>query len=52
MDFPLTAINSITGREGERETYRQQLKAKLERLRSIRLTHRDQVVRLLDMQRL
>jgi hypothetical protein len=33
------------------ETCTQQLKEKLERLRSTRLTHCDQPVRLLDMQR-
>jgi hypothetical protein len=39
-------------KRGKEETYTQQLKAKLERLRSARLTCHDQAVRLLDMQRL
>jgi hypothetical protein len=52
LDFPLTVVNGIAGREGERETCTQQLKAKLERLHSARPTRRDQVVRLLNMQRL
>jgi hypothetical protein len=37
---------------GKEETYTQKLKAKLERLRSARLTRHDQAVRFLDMQRL
>jgi hypothetical protein len=39
-------------KRGKKETCTQQLKAKLERLRSARLTHHDQAVTLLDMQRL
>jgi hypothetical protein len=38
--------------EGKEKTYTQLLKVKLERLRSARLTHRDEAVRLLDMQML
>jgi hypothetical protein len=30
LDFPLTAVNGITEREGERETYIEQLKAMFE----------------------
>jgi hypothetical protein len=36
----------------EEERERKQLKVKLERLLSARLTHRDEAVRLLDMQML
>jgi hypothetical protein len=36
-------------KRGKEETYTQQLKAKLERLRSARLIRCDQAVRLLDM---
>jgi hypothetical protein len=39
-------------KRGKEGIYTQQLKAKLERLRSARLIHRDQAVRLLDMQML
>jgi hypothetical protein len=52
LNFPLTAINGIVGREREETCTPKSYKAKLERLRSARLTHRDQVVTLLDMQRL
>jgi hypothetical protein len=51
LDFPLTAINGITRKGRERETRTQQLKAKLERLCSAKLTRRDQAVILLDMQK-
>jgi hypothetical protein len=39
-------------REEEENLHTKSYKGKLERLRSARLTHRDQAVRLLDMQRL
>jgi hypothetical protein len=39
-------------REKRRNLHTKNYKAKLERLRSARLTHHDQAVRLLDMQRL
>jgi hypothetical protein len=53
LDFPLTAVNGIAGREREREGERDLhtiVKAKLEQLHSARLTHQDQEVRLLDIQ--
>jgi hypothetical protein len=43
LDFPLTAINSIARRERERNLHTT-VKAKLERLRSTRLTRHDQAV--------
>jgi hypothetical protein len=39
-------------REKRRNLHIKSYKVKLERLRSVRLTHHDQAVRLLDMQRL
>jgi hypothetical protein len=39
-------------REKRRNLHTKSYKAKLEQLRSVRLTHHDQAVRLLDMQRL
>jgi hypothetical protein len=38
LNFPLIAVNGIAEKESERETYTRQLKAKIERLRSARLT--------------
>jgi hypothetical protein len=38
--------------EREGETYTQQLKVKLERLHSVKLTHHDHTIKLLDMQML
>jgi hypothetical protein len=51
LDFPLTTVNGIARREGRRNLHII-AKAKLERLRSARLSRHDQGVRLLDMQRL
>jgi hypothetical protein len=39
-------------KEGKENVHTKSYKAKLERLRSARLTHHDQALRLLDMQRL
>jgi hypothetical protein len=52
LDFPLTTIIGINGRERRRNLHTKNLQSKLERLHSARLTHRDQVVTLLDMQKL
>jgi hypothetical protein len=55
LDFPLTAINDITGRESEREkpAHNKDTKsAKVERLRSARLIRRDPKAMKLDVQRL
>jgi hypothetical protein len=52
LDFPLTAVNGLAGKEKGRNLHTKSNKAKLERLRSARPTRRDQAVRLLDMQRL
>jgi hypothetical protein len=42
MDFPLTAANSITGRGREKPAHNTETKStKLEKLRSVRLIHRD-----------
>jgi hypothetical protein len=49
LDFPLTVVNGLAGKEKRRNLHIKSYKAKLERLRSIRLTRRDQAVRLLDM---
>jgi hypothetical protein len=51
LDFPLTVVNSIIRRE-ERRNLHTIVKAKLERLRSARLTGHYQEARLLDMPRL
>jgi hypothetical protein len=50
LDFPLTAVNGLAGKEKRRNMHTKSYKAKLERLRSARLTRRDQAVKLLDMQ--
>jgi hypothetical protein len=47
--FPLTAVIGIVGKEN---LHTQNYKVKFERLRSARLTCRDQAVKLLNMQRL
>jgi hypothetical protein len=52
LDFPLIAIIGNTGRERRRNLHTKKLQRKLNRLRSARLTRRDQAVRLLDTQRL
>jgi hypothetical protein len=53
LDFSLTAFNDFTERDRRGGTCtHKKYKAKLERLRSARLTRHDQAVRLLDMQRL
>jgi hypothetical protein len=49
--FPLIVINGIAGRD-ERRDLHTAVKAKLDRLRSTRLTRYDQVIRPLDMPRL
>jgi hypothetical protein len=41
LEFPLIVVNGITRRGRERETCTLQLKAKLERLHSARLTRHD-----------
>jgi hypothetical protein len=51
LDFPLTVVNDITGRE-ERRDLHTIVKAKFERLHSARLTWHDEVVKHLDMPRL
>jgi hypothetical protein len=48
----MTTVIDIARREGRRNLHTKSYKAKLERLRLARLTRRDQVVKLLDMQRL
>jgi hypothetical protein len=52
MNFLLTVINGLAEKEKRRNMHTKSYKAKLERLRSVKLTRRDQAVRLLDMQRL
>jgi hypothetical protein len=44
LDFPLIVVIDITGREGERSLAYKGYKAKLEPLRSARLTRHDQAV--------
>jgi hypothetical protein len=50
--LPTDPVNGLVGKEKRRNLHTKSYKAKLERLRSARLTRRDQAVRFLDMQRL
>jgi hypothetical protein len=45
-------LSSASPEEKKENLHTKNYKAKLERLRSVRLAHRDQAVRLLDMQKL